>query len=417
MLLLNAEYITPGRSLPVDPAFLKEKVDAFYRERLDTPGDGMNVVRGRHPRPWSVRMLSNDYLALASDPRIIDAEVAALRGIGHGDAISRIFAQHHQDLKRILEQRIARLMLAEDAALCMSGYCANVGLIQAIAGPDVPVHIDLLAHASLWEGVAAARATHRAFRHNDCDHLEREIRRYGPGVVVVDALYSTDGALCRLADIVTVAERHGCVLVVDETHAFGTQGPRGAGLTVARGLAHKVHFRTVGLSKAVPSRGGVVVGSARNVEFFRYAARPLIFSTSVLPHEVAGYGAALDIIETEQWRRDRLHANHAYLRAGLDDLGYNVDPCDAQILALEAGSEANTFRLREALERRDVFGSGFCWPATPHNRSLVRLTVNAGLTQVQLDHVLRVCAEIRDEVGLADWPSTRRKRKRALAAE
>lgn len=132
---------------------------------------------------------------------------------------------------------------------------------------------------------------------------------------------------------------------------------------------------------------------------------------------MAGFNAVLDVFEAEPWRRDRLHANHAYLRAGLDDLGYNVDTCDAQILALEAGSEANTFRLREALEHRDVFGSGFCWPATPRKRSLVRLTVNAALTQVQLDHVLRVCAKIRDEIGLADWLSTRRKRRTAFAAE
>jgi CAI-1 autoinducer synthase len=237
---------------------------------------------------------------------------------------------------------------------------------------------------------------------------------------VVDAVYSTNGALCPLADIVEVSERYGCVIVVDETHSFGAQGPRGAGLTVALGLADRVHFRTVGLSKAVASRGGVVVGSARNMEFFRYEAYPMIFSTSVLGHEVAGFEAALDIIETEEWRRTRLHRNHAVLRAGLDDLGYNVDNCDTQILSLEAGLEADVKRLRDALEENDVFGSVFCAPATPKKRALVRFTVNASLTDEQIQHVLSACARIRTEVGMAGWASTRRRkgyRSMEVAAE
>jgi CAI-1 autoinducer synthase len=179
---------------------------------------------------------------------------------------------------------------------------------------------------------------------------------------------------------------------------------------VALGLAHRVHFRTVGLSKAVASRGGVVIGSARNMEFFRYEAYPMIFSTSVLGHEVAGFEAALDIIETEEWRRTRLHHNHAVLRAGLDDLGYNVDDCDTQILSLEAGLETDVRRLRDALEENDVFGSVFCAPATPKKRALVRFTVNASLTAEQINHVLSAGARIRTEVGMAGWASTRRRK-------
>ena len=189
---------------------------------------------------------------------------------------------------------------------------------------------------------------------------------------------------------------------------------------MALGLADRVHFRTVGLSKAVASRGGVVVGSARNMEFFRYEAYPMIFSTSVLGHEVAGFEAALDIIETEEWRRTRLHRNHAVLRAGLDDLGYNVDNCDTQILSLEAGLEADVKRLRDALEENDVFGSVFCAPATPKKRALVRFTVNASLTDEQIQHVLSACARIRTEVGMAGWASTRRRkgyRSMEVAAE
>jgi CAI-1 autoinducer synthase len=366
--------MTATSSLSALPTILEP---VFFRKRIDQGLDhGPHTHRGsvllvsRRPRNVSVQMRTNDYLSITSDHRIIEAEIQYLRQNGHGEAISRVFLHKQEDQHRAFEHRIANLLQAEDAVLCMSGYCANVGLLQAIAAPETPIFMDMMAHASLWEGVTSARATARPFLHNNPEHLERQLREHGPGIVVVDAVYSTNGALCPLTDIVEVVERHGCVIVVDETHSFGAQGPRGAGLTVALGLAHRVHFRTVGLSKAVASRGGVVIGSARNMEFFRYEAYPMIFSTSVLGHEVAGFEAALDIIETEEWRRTKLHQNHAVLRAGLDDLGYNVDDCDTQILSLEAGLESDVRRLRDALEENDVFGSVFCAPATPKKRAL-----------------------------------------------
>jgi CAI-1 autoinducer synthase len=402
-----------------EPDFLKRRVEQSMLSCGKKHWLG-HTLRGRGPHSGSVQMRTNDYLSIARDVRITNAEIKALHAQGHGEAISQVFVHDKLDQHRAFEHRIAQLMRAEDAVLCMSGYCANTGLLQAIAAPETPVFIDIQAHASLWEGVTVARATARPFRHNNPDHLERQLREHGPGIVVVDAVYSTNGAFCPLADIVEVAERHGCVIIVDETHSFGAQGPRGAGLTVALGLADRVHFRTVGLSKAVASRGGIVIGSARHMEFFRYEAYPMIFSTSVLGHEVAGFDAALDIIETEEWRRTRLHQNHAFLRAGLDDLGYNVDDCDTQILSLEAGLETDVRRLREALEENDVFGSVFCAPATPKKRALMRFTVNASLTAEQIDHVLSACARIRTEVGMTGWASTRRRkgyRSMAVAAE
>lgn len=396
--------------VPSDPDFLHALVEYYYRDRVEKTWGGGHIQRGRFPGPSSVQLRTNDYLAIARDPRLIQAEIEALEEIGHGDAISRVFVHHRHDALGMFERRLAALLGTEDAVLGASGYCANTGLIQSIAGPDTPVFIDVKAHASLWEGVTLARATARPFRHNDPEHLDRQIQQYGPGIVVVDALYSTSGAICPLPEIIAVAEAHGCVSVVDETHSFGVQGPQGAGVAVAHGVAHRVHFRTVGLSKAMGGRGGIVACSARNAEFLRYTAFPMMFSTAVLSHEVAGFHAILDIVETEEWRRQRVRASHAYLRDGLDDLGYNVDDSDAQIIALEAGPEPAVMVLRDALETNDVFGSVFCAPATPKNRALVRLTINASLTEDDLNHVLAVCARIRNEVGLSGWPSTRRRK-------
>lgn len=396
---------------PRDPEFLHTHVAGYYDGRVGKEWSGRHPMKGRTPWPGAVQMRTNDYLSIAGDPRIIDAEINMLKTHGHGDAVSRVWLHQEKDISRSFEVRLAQLMGAEDAVLASSGYTANLGLIQAIANKDTVIYADRKAHMSLWEGIKSSGATPHPFRHNDPNHLAHLISLNGPGLVIVDALYSTDGAVCRLADMLDVAEAGGCAMVLDETHSFGAQGPNGAGLAAALGLAHRIHFRTLGMSKAVASRGGAIVCSRRNAEFFRYEAFPAIFSTGVLQHEVAGYSAVLDIFETDGWRRERLHANHTYLKAGLDALGYNVDVSKAQIIALEAGEFDLTIRLRDALEERGVFGSFFLAPAVPDRRCLIRFTVNTSLTREQLDHVIRVCADIRDDVELASWRSTRRRGK------
>ncbi|MBT3071958.1 quorum-sensing autoinducer CAI-1 synthase [Rhodomicrobium sp. Az07] len=399
-----------------DPKFLFDRVERYYRQRIEEAYRGRHPMKGLIPGRSAIKLRSNDYLCVAADRRVIEAEVRALQAAGHGDSVSRTYVHHEADGLNAFEQRVARLMGAEAAVLANSGYCANVGLIQAICQPETPVFLDMKAHLSLWEGVKSAGAKPTPFRHNDAEHLDRLISKVGPGVIVIDALYSIDGNIAALEDFVDVAERRGCALVVDETHSFGTHGPNGAGLVAARGLSDRVHFRTVGLSKAVASRGGLVVCSQRNAEFLRYESLPVIFSTQVLAHEVAGYNAALDIFANEPSRQHVLHSNHRYLVDGLDSLGYNVDLSRSQIIALEAGEILQTIDLRDALEKRDVFGAIFLPPATPTKRCLIRFTVNCGLTKDELDRVLAVCAEIRDEVGLASWPSTRRRGRQARGA-
>jgi CAI-1 autoinducer synthase len=398
------EFVSPD-----DPAFIRERVNDYYVRRKMELWQGRHPLQGRTPRPGDIKVRSNDYLCLAGHPHIIESEIAALRTGGHGDAVSRVWIHHERDIIREFEQRVAALMKAEDAVLCSSGYTANVGLVQSFATRGAPVFLDMKAHISLHEGVVSAGAKPVLFRHNDPASLDRMLATHGPGLVAVDALYSTDGDLAPLKDLVEICERYGAALIVDETHSFGAQGPNGAGIVAAAGLTERVHFRTIGLSKAVASRGGIIACSRRNAEYFRYESLPAIFSTSVMQHEVAGYDAVLDVFETESWRRDALHANHAYLKAGLDKLGYNVEASKTQIIALEAGDIRQTTTLRDALESRGVFGAIFFPPATPDKRCLIRFTLNCGLSRSELDRIVEVCGEIRDEVGMAEWRSTRRK--------
>lgn len=390
-----------------EPSFLSDRVAAYY-ERVSQSWHDKHILVGRVPDANALLLSSNDYLALADHPAIIAAQVRSLEQGGRSGLRSDVFRNGQEPLRRF-EMELAELMGTEDVMTCQSGWNANVGLIQALARPGTPVYLDMYAHTSLWEGVTSAGADPRPFKHNDPESLDKLVARHGPGVVAVDAVYSISGTLCPLEELVSVAERRGCLLVVDESHSLGVFGKRGEGLAGMLGLAQRVHFRTASLSKAFAARGGIVAGPRRIVEYFRFESRPAIFSSGITLHEAAAFQATLEVIRSEPERRERVLANADYLRGKLDELGYNVDDSQCQIISLVSGPEEATIVLRDALEARGIFGAVFCAPATAKNRSLVRFSVNADLTCEQLDRVAGVCGHIRQEVGMRDWASTRRK--------
>jgi len=388
--------------------YLKSREDKYYCQRLDPSWKGEHLVKGREPGRDAIILSSNDYLSLSNHPQIVEAQVAELRKHGRGVVMSDVFRTGSNPLAEF-ERGMAELMGTEDSVLCQSGWCANVGLIQAIAEEGTPVYVDLFAHMSLWEGIRSAGARAIPFRHNSAESLERLVERHGPGYILVDAVYSTSGEIAPLAKLCDVAERGGCALIVDESHSLGVMGLRGEGLVASLGLRDRVLFRTASLSKAFCARGGIVAGPQRTLKYFRYEARPAIFSSAVLTHEGVALCATLDVIQASQPARLKLRENSSALRDGLDALGYPVRPSQTQIIALQSGDEWRTRILRDALESRGVFGAVFCAPATPRNKSLVRLSVHSAMATEALARVLEVCAEIRGEVQLSDWPSARRK--------
>jgi len=395
------------------PAFVTRRMDEHYITRVE------KLLGGEHMHVWkpagadAVMLAGNDYLCIAGERDLIGAQARCLQASQGELLMSSVFLQEGSAQHR-LEAKLAAFMGAEDGVLAQSGWAANVGLLQSLAEPGVPVYLDMMAHASLWEGVQSAQALAVPFLHNDAEHLKRQVDKHGRGVIVIDALYSTNGSVAPLLEVVEIAERSGSILIVDESHSLGTHGPRGAGLVVEMGLQDRVHFRTASLAKAFAGRAGFLTCSSRFKGYFLSSSRPAIFSSCLLNHELAWFDAALEFVKAADERRAALHRNARRVRAGLAELGYNVDDGSEQIIALEAGPEPKTLVLRKALEARGIYGAVFCAPATPKNRSLVRLTLNAGLRSAEIDKLLEACADIRDEVDLEGWSSTRRRRKLTL---
>ncbi|MGZ8304703.1 MAG: alpha-hydroxyketone-type quorum-sensing autoinducer synthase [Telluria sp.] len=395
------------------PSFVTRRMDEHYVTRVQQLLGGEHLHVWAPAGPGAIMLAGNDYLCISGDTSLLGAQARCLQSSQAGLLMSSVFLQEGSRQHR-LEAKLAAFMGAEDGVLAQSGWAANVGLIQSIAEPGVPVYLDMMAHASLWEGVQSARAEGVPFLHNDAGNLARQVEKHGRGVIVVDALYSTNGSVAPLHEIVDIAERSGSILVVDESHSLGTHGPRGAGIVVAMGLEHRVHFRTASLAKAFAGRAGFITCSSQFKGYFLSASRPAIFSSCLLEHELAWFDAALDLIAGADARRKALHANAKQVREGLRELGYNVGDGTEQIIALEAGPEPKTLVLRKALERRGVYGAVFCAPATAKNRSLVRLTLNCGMTQQDISRLLEACDDMRNEVDLENWSSTRRLRRLTL---
>ncbi len=388
---------------------LTQRIAQDFTPRWDQQWGGKFMLHGKTPRSDAIRLDGNDYLSISGHPQIVQAQIDALRKAQEFVVQSGVFHLNEHPT-RALEMALASWVGKDDGFICQSGYSANVGLLQAIADAQTPVYLDTLAHASLWEGAHAARAPSIAFRHNDPVHLARMIAKHGPGIVVVDSVYSTTGALCPLVEIVEAAEQGGCMILVDESHSLGTHGPQGAGLCAALGLSERVHFITASLAKAFAGRAGFFTAPAHMRYYILCSSFPNIFSSSLLPHEIAGLAATLELIRESDDARTRLHAHTKRLRASLSDLGYPIHQGSQQIIALEVGLESDTMLLRDRLEERNVFSAMFCAPATSSKRAMMRITLNAGLMDSELDRIEAVAREIAPIVKPWDWPIARRAR-------
>lgn len=384
---------------------LREREDAFHIRRFEHLWGGDHLLRGREPGDGDLQLMSNDYLCIQNESVLREAQARALLNSKTDLLMSSIFTHEGSPMQQ-LEAAFASYMQSEETIICQSGFAANIGLLQSIASPSVPVYLDMNAHASLWEGAKVAGARGIAYRHNDPAHAERQIKRSGPGVLVVDAVYSTDGSLCALAEITDLAERTGCILVVDESHSLGTHGPAGAGLTVGLGLTHRVHFRTASLAKAFAGRAGLITCSERFKEYFRLESNPAIFSSGLLEHEYVWFLEALSLIRGADDRRERLHTVSKTVRQRLAEMGYAVAGGTEQIVAIESGDERATRQVRDTLQKAGVFGAVFCPPATPRKHCLVRLSLHSGLTGADLEMLTERCASamaaMRGRLG-QDW--------------
>jgi 8-amino-7-oxononanoate synthase len=350
-------------------------------------------------------LCSNNYLGLADHPRVREAAAEAAMRWGAGAGGSRLISGTMEPHRR-LEERLAAFKGYEAALLFGSGYLANIGAISALAGRGEVVFSDELNHASIVDGCRLARAETFVYRHGDAEHLAWGLREAaGRGSLIVsDGVFSMDGDVAPLADLLGLAREHGCRLMVDEAHATGALGPGGRGSVAAAGLSGEVDLVVGTLGKALGSYGAYVCASAELSEYLLNTARSFIFSTALPPPVLAAAAAALELLEAEPERVGRLNANAAALREGLVAEGLDAGGGQSQIVPLEVGDAALTMELSERLLARSVFAQGIRPPTVPTGSSRLRFSVMATHEEADLREAARLTGDAAREIGLVEMP-------------
>jgi glycine C-acetyltransferase/8-amino-7-oxononanoate synthase len=395
--------------------------DPLLRARLDRlRGDGLlrslRTIEGpvgpriRVDGRELLHLCGNDYLGLAGHPAVREGAAAAALAHGGGAGSSRLIAGT-LTIHRELEARLAELKRTGAAILFGAGFLANLGVVTALSEKGGVVLSDALNHASIVDGVRLSGAERVVYRHGDADHVDRELRaRPGrPALVVTDGVFSMDGDVAPLAELVAVCRRHGARLVVDEAHATGCLGPGGAGSVAAAGLEGEVDAVVGTLGKALGSSGAYVAAHPDVVDWLVNRSRTLIFSTAPAPATVGAALAALDVLAAEPERTARLRARAALARetlagAGVDLAVPGIDPAavdpGSPIVPVVVGDAAATMAATAELLDAGILLQGIRPPTVPAGTCRLRLTVQADHDEDELRAAcLRVAAAVRHAVA------------------
>jgi 8-amino-7-oxononanoate synthase len=348
-----------------------------------------------------LNLSSNDYLGLSQDPRLIAAarEAATLWGVGAG--ASRLVAGHLA-LHREVEDRLAAFKGTEAAVIFSTGYMANLGTISALVGAGDTVFGDKLNHASIYDGIKLAGATLARFPHRDLARLEKLLQKATPGrrLIITDSVFSVDGDLAPLAELVELKERYDAVLMVDEAHATGVLGPGGAGLAEALGVTSRVEVNMGTFSKALGSLGGYVAGDRRLIDYLHNRARSFIYSTALPPPVLGAIGAALDVVTREPERRKYLLEESQSFREGLAQAGFDLLGSETQIVPVLVGDNARTLEVAARLRERGLLAVALRPPTVTPGRARLRFSLSAAHSREDLAAARKIIIEVGRDLGL-----------------
>jgi len=368
-----------------------------YFKAISESEDTVVVIEGRK----RIMLGSNNYLGLTHHPKVLEAATRALHRYGSGCTGSR-FLNGSLDLHVQLERALAEFLGKEDCIVFSTGYGANLGLISGLVSRGDIVFLDKLDHACIVDGAKLSYGTTERFNHQDLVQLERKLEKHPatPGkLVVVDGVYSMEGDIAELPGLAALCRRHGAALAVDDAHSLGVLGPRGDGTAAHFGMTPEVDIIAGTFSKSLASVGGFLAGSERVINYLRHHSRPFIFTAALPPANTAGVLAALEVMQREPERRDRLWHNARRLQEGLRGLGFDIGPTATPIVPVLIGPLDRTMIMWRKLFDLGVFTNPVVPPAVPPSQCRLRTSVMATHTDEQIDFCLDAFAKLGKELG------------------
>jgi len=365
----------------------------YRRMRVLEGAQGPRAVVDGRP---VLHFAGSNYLDLAHHPEVIEASARAARDYGCAAGGSRLISGN-LSIHEQLEEELAELLGTEAALVFSTGYMANAGVIPALTSSGDVVISDELNHASIIDGCRLARAETRVFPHGDLDALEATLRRVASTrrrvLLAVDGIYSMDGDVAPLPEMVALARRFGAMLLLDDAHATGTLGARGGGTAELLGVDQGADIIVGTLGKALGSFGAFVAGSTKLRDLLVNVARSFIFSCALAPPQLGAARAALRLLDREAWRREQLRVNAERLRRRLAERGVSTHPSTTHIIPVILGGNRRTMATCERLLERGFFAQGIRHPSVPEGSARLRLTPMATHREEEIDALADAVAE------------------------
>lgn len=352
---------------------LKEK-DLFRQfKTVESPSEEWVVINGKK----LLNLCSNNYLGLANHPQVVKASIDALTSWGFGASASRLVVGNFE-LYDQLERELSLFKGTEGALVFSSGYTANLGIIPALVGRQDVVISDKLNHASIVDGILLSRAQHLRFKHRDMNSLEKVLQKcdtYRRKLIVTDSVFSMDGDLAPLPEIVRLKEEYGALLMLDEAHGSAIFGLNGKGLAEQMGVSEAVDINVGTLSKAFGGVGAYVAGRKILIDYLRNKCRSLIYTTALPPAVIGGLLSVLKLIREEAWRREKLLAKANFFREQLQLRGFETLDSQSQIIPVIIKSNAKALEFSKRLYEENILVSAIRPPTVPINTARLRITL------------------------------------------
>lgn len=369
-----------------DAAIVKEQGIYPYFRVIECGQDTEVVLNGKRVLMFG----SNSYMGLTNHPKIIEAAKKATDKYGTGVAGSR-FLNGTLDIHVELEKKLARYVNKESALLFSTGYQVNLGVLSCVTGRNDYLILDEYNHASIIDGTRLSFSRVIKYRHNDMDDLEQKLSNLPENaikLIVIDGIFSMEGDIAKLPEIVEIADRLGANIMIDDAHSLGVIGEAGSGTASHFGLTDKVDLIAGTFSKSLASLGGFVAGDEVVIEYLKHKARSLIFSASMTPASAASVIAALDIIQSEPERIEQLWANTRYAKQLLHEEGFEMGPTESPIIPVYVRDNHKTFLLTKMLQDNGIFVNPVVSPAVPSDASLIRFSLMATHTFEQIEEAV-----------------------------
>lgn len=350
-----------------------------------------------------INLSSNNYLGFANHPRLKKAAIKAIEdwGVGAG-AVRTIIG--NMSIHEQLEEKLAKFKHVEAVLTFQSGFTANAGCIPAVTEKGDVIITDELNHASIIDGCRLSKADVVRFKHSDMKDLEKVILevkdKYKTKMIITDGVFSMDGDIAKLPEIVELAEKYGCITYVDDAHSSGVLGSNGQGSAHHFGLFDRVDIQIGTLSKAIGVVGGYVAGRRNLIEWLNHRGRPFLFSTAMQPAAVMACMEAVDILSESTELTDKLWDNARYIKAGLNNLGFNTGHSETPITPVIAGEDKLAIELSKRLFEEGVFAQSIVFPTVAKGAARVRTIVTAAHTKADLDEAIAAFAKVGKELGL-----------------